>query len=152
MWKKLDINDLRTILSEDEIQRLQTLSLEDDFEDVLNRGMDIVSDMWRGALAAKGYTIDVRDHYTPPEYAYWILIHARFALWTRFPQTPDFALDKAREAEYKKALEILHNPFINVSAPDYSEDPSLSAQSQTIGADSITVPPMRFMPWYTYGG
>lgn len=149
MWKKLDINDLRTILSEDELERLQTLSINpDEMENIVNAGIDLVSDTWRGALGAKGYTLDVRDHYTPPEYRYWILTHARYAVWTRFPNTPDIALDKAREAEYKQALALLKDPYLDVSKPDYSDEPGLSAESTTIGGASIFVPPMRFNAWY----
>lgn len=147
MWKRLNIDDLRAILSEDELDRLENLSVKDDISSVVNAGMDLVSDTWRGALGAKGYLVDVRDHYTPPEYRYWILVHARWAIWTRFPMTPDIALDKARENEYKKALDILKDPFINVSKPDYSDDPELSSMTQTTES-SIFLPPMRFTPWY----
>lgn len=101
MWKKLDINDLRTILSEDELDKLRTLSLDAEIDNIVNDGLNLISDTWRGALGAKGYTLDIRAHYTPPEYRYWILTHARYAIWTRFPNTPGIALDKAREAEYK---------------------------------------------------
>lgn len=146
MWKKLDIDDLRTILSEDEIERLQTISVDDEISSVVNDSIDMISDTWRGALAAKGRTIDVRDHYTPSEYRYWILVHARYAMWTRFPNAPDIALDKAREAEYKKALEILKDPFLDVVPPDYGDDPELSATVDK--SSSIFVPPMRFQPWY----
>lgn len=118
MWKRLNIDDLRTILSEDEIERLNTLSVDNSIESVVNNGIDLISDMWRGALSAKGYTLSKDAYSTPPEYRYWILIHARWAIWTRFPNTPDIALDKAREAEYKQAMELLKNPYINVSKPD----------------------------------
>ena len=54
MWKRLNIDDLRTILSEDEIERLNTLSVDDSIESVVNDGIDLIYDMWRGALSAKG--------------------------------------------------------------------------------------------------
>lgn len=149
MWKKLTIDDLRTILSEDELERLKNISVDGDIENIVNNGLDLVSDTWRGALGARGYTLDVRSHYTPPEYHYWVLTHARWAIWTRFPNTPEIALDKAREIEYKKAMELLKNPYLDVSKPDYSDDPTLSGDT-AFGADSITVPPLRFRDWYLY--
>lgn len=145
MWKRLNIDDLRTILSEDEIERLNTLSVDDSIENVVNNGIDLISDMWRGALSAKGYTLSKDEYSTPPEYRYWILIHARWAIWTRFPNTPDIALDKAREAEYKQAMELLKNPYINVSKPDGEGD-----KDEDIGTGGIYVPPQRFPAWY-YG-
>ena len=61
MWKRLNIDDLRTILSEDEIERLNTLSVDNSIESVVNDGIDLISDMWRGALQAKGYTISKEE-------------------------------------------------------------------------------------------
>ena len=145
MWKRLNIDDLRTILSEDEIERLNTLSVDASIENVVNNGIDLISDMWRGALSAKGYTLSKVEYSTSPEYRYWILIHARWAIWTRFPNTPDIALDKAREAEYKQAMELLKNPYINVSKPDDEGE-----EDNDIGTNGIYVPPQRFPAWY-YG-
>lgn len=82
-------------------------------------------------MLAKGVTVDERDHYTPASYRYWILVMARHAVWTRFPNTPAYALDDARREEYKKALEMLASPTLAAEKPDYSDDPELSGKTFT---------------------
>lgn len=67
-WKKLEIDDLRLILSEDEVEKLDTLSLDTSITAVINDTLNLVSNVWRGALSAKGYTLDIRDNCIPPEY------------------------------------------------------------------------------------
>lgn len=141
-WKRLTTNDLRTLLSEDEVEKLTELATLSSGVDVQN-AIDMVSDTWRGALQAKGVTIDVRDHYTPASYRYWILVHARWAVWTRFPGTPAYALDDARKDEYKKALEILGSAQLAAEKPDYSDDPELSGYVDA-NEGSILVPMQRF--------
>lgn len=141
-WKRLTVDDLRTLLSEDEVDKLTELATLSAGVDVQN-AIDIVSDTWRGALQAKGVDVDVRDHYTPASYRYWILVHARWAVWTRFPGTPSYALDDARKEEYKKALEILGSAALAAEKPNYSDDPSLSSLAST-GGSSIVCPMLRF--------
>lgn len=142
-WKRLTTNDLRTILSEDEVEKLNDLATLSAGVDVQN-GIDIVSDTWRGALLAKGVTVDERDHYTPASYRYWILVMARHAVWTRFPNTPAYALDDARREEYKKALEMLASPTLAAEKPDYSDDPELSGKTFT--QDSSLIVPWQHLP------
>lgn len=137
-WKRLTVDDLRTLLSEDEVDKLTELATLSAGVDVQN-AIDIVSDTWRGALQAKGVEVDVRDHYTPASYRYWILVHSRWAVWTRFPGTPAYALDDARKEEYKKALEILGSAQLAAEKPDYTDDPSLSSLVDA-GEGSILVP------------
>lgn len=146
-WKHLDIDDLRLILSEDEADQLNTYSLNTEMVDVVNETMDVVSDAWRGALAAKGYTLDTRDHYVPPEYSYYVLVHCRHAVWTRFPNSRDIALDERRKEEYDKAMELMRDPFIDVSEPDGGGEPDNRGAPGT-GAGSIRVPLNRIESWY----
>ena len=89
-----------------------------------------MADAWRGAWQAKGYQIDIRDHFVAPEYTYYVLVHARYAIWTRFPNSPAYALDEARKAEYDKALELLKSPYIGTSKPDYSGDPEAEEEAK----------------------
>lgn len=53
-WKKLDINDLRLVLSEDEVLKLNELSLDQSITEVINSTIELVTSAWRGALKAKG--------------------------------------------------------------------------------------------------
>lgn len=67
-WKHLTIDDLRLVLAEDEVQKLDERSLDPGVSEVIQQQLDTVADAFRGAWMAKGYTIDVRDHYVAPEY------------------------------------------------------------------------------------
>lgn len=148
-YKRLTIDDLRTILSEDEVQRLNTLSKDANITQIVNDGIDLVASTWRGALKAKGLNIDTRDYYVPSEYWYYILVHARHAVWTRFTKSTDIALDERRMDEYKKAMELLENPWLNVSKPDWEFDPTNPEnQSAEPATSKIFLPPLRFPPWY----
>lgn len=149
-WKKLTVDDLRLILSEDETTKLNDYSLADGMEDVVLSTIEMVSDVWRGALGAKGYEIDVRSHYVPETYAYYILVHARHAVWTRFPNSENIALDERRKNEYDEAMKLLKDPFLGVDGVS-GEGVSPSAEAVGTGSGSIRVPLMRFPPWYVYG-
>ena len=128
MWKRLKIEDLKKILSDDETEKLEEISTTS--PDVIQDVLDLVADSWRGAWQAKGYQVDVRDHYVAPEYTYFVLVHARYAIWTRFPNSPAYALDEARKAEYDKALELLKSPYIGTSKPDYTGDPEAEEEAK----------------------
>lgn len=149
-WKLYTFDDLRQILSEDEVERLNTLSLDESKIDIINTCMATIADMWRGAFASKGYFVDVRPHYMPPEYAYYYLVHCRHAVWTRFPNSGAIALDDPRNDEYKEALEMLKKPAIATSAPDYSNDPVLSGDTSLYDKQdaAILVPDMRIKTWH----
>lgn len=147
MWKALDINDLRLILSEDETAQLNQYSLDQSMTAVINDTMNMVSDAWRGALSAKGYALDAREHYTPGSYAYYILVHCRWAVWTRFPNSKTIALDDARKQEYEKALELLKDPILDVD-PVTPEGQAGDENAIGTGAGSIRVPWNRIPQWY----
>lgn len=146
MWKRLERTDMEKMLSEDEVQKLAELGRPDGTDPVQDV-LDLTSDVFRGALRAKGHEIDSREHFTPPEYAFFILVVARWTLWTRFPMSPDFANDEARKAEYEFAQGLLKNPYIGTEKPDYSDDPSADPGQKTGGA-SVFVQPLRFPPWW----
>ena len=61
-WNSLDIDDLRYILSEEETKRLNEYSVLSGMTEIVNGTIAMVSDTWRGALAAKGYKLDKRPH------------------------------------------------------------------------------------------
>ena len=147
-WKPLTIDDLMQLLSEDETKQLNTYSLDDRISAVIDGTIDLVADTWRGAFAAKGYKVDTRDHFIPSSYAYYVLVHARHAVWTRFPNSETIALDDRREDEYEKAMELLKDPYIGTDAPDPEYDPSKEADGPGSGSGSIIVPEHRFDQWY----
>lgn len=143
-WKHLQIEDLRQVLAADELRILDKISVEE--QSIVNRTMDTVSDVWRGALSGKGYTLDTRDCYVPPEYAYWILVHCRYAVWSRFPQSSLIAIDKVREEEYKKAMDLLKSPWLNVSKPEDEYNPEKLDPKNNAHKGAIEVPFMREEP------
>ena len=57
-WKKLEMNDLRLVLSEDEMDKLNELSLDESITAVIDDTIELVSNVWRGALKAKGMEIE----------------------------------------------------------------------------------------------
>ena len=150
-WKQLTIDDLRLVLSEDEVDKLNEVSLDPSLSTVIQDQLDMVSDAYRGSWRSKGYTIDVRDHYVAPEYRNAVLNYARFQIFTRFPMTPSFALDENRKKQYEEATELLKNPYIGVSKPDYSDDPELSNMTQHDYDAAISMPWLKFptMPFDT---
>ena len=127
-WKRLTIDDLKLVLAQSEVDQLEERSVE--IADIINKQLDIVVDMFRGAWSAKGYKIDVRPHYVAPEYIIPVLNYARWQIWTRFPATENISLAENRKAGYDEAVELLKNPYIQVSKPDYSNDPVLSADTE----------------------
>lgn len=151
MWKKLTTDDLKMILSEDEVMTLNTTSVDEQLTDIVQNAIDLVSDMFRGAFMAKGYAIDTRDGYIPSGYVLPVLQYARYVAWTRFPNSPVIALDEARKEDVKRLQELLKNPYIGVEKPDWehsSENPEAEGGSQHTG--SISMPFLRFDEQYRW--
>lgn len=148
-WKRLTIDDLRLVLAEDEVEKLDTRSLDQDVSDIIQSQLDCVADAFRGAWKSKGYEIDVREHYVAPEYVQFVLNYARWQIWTRFPMTEDFALSEPREKQYEEARDMLRDPILGTSLPDYSDDPELSSLTNARYDNAISVPWLKFppMPW-----
>lgn len=145
-WKQLTIEDLKMVLSQDEIDRVNSLSLDPALSCVVNDTLDMVSDTWRGALAGKSVKLDTRAHYTPSSYSYYILVHARQVIWSRFPNSQVYAIDEIRKDEAKRALEMLQKTTIGVEPPDWEHDPENPDNPDFRGykAGSITLPKLRF--------
>ena len=149
-WKRLTIDDLRLILSEDETQKLDTLSLNEDITEPINQTILLVSNTWRGAMKGKGYEIDPRDGYIPSAYAYWVLVHSRYAVWSRFPNSSFIAIDEVRKKEYEQAIELLKSPSLDTDKvewflPDGNPNPELSAYTKDgTGGSSMLTPWLRF--------
>lgn len=146
-WSRLTIDDLRLILSEKEVEQLNQYSLDESMTEVINSTIDMIADTWRGALSAKGYALDLRDSYIPSSYKYYVLTHARHAVWTRFPNSEQIALDKRRLQEYEKALDLLKNPILDVD-PVTPEGQAGDEDAIGTGAGSIRVPWNRIPQWY----
>lgn len=147
-WNRCTMNDLRLVLAEDEIERLNTLSLDQSMTEVLQDTLDMVAETWRGAMKGKGMEIDPRSAYIPSAYRLMVLIHARYVIWSRFPNSSNIAIDEVRKKEYEQALEMLKNPIMDVDEVDWylpsgEPNPELSAYVRSTGS-SMTTPWLRF--------
>lgn len=152
MWIHLTPTDLETHLAQDEIDKLQQMSLSTEaYNKILQTTLDQVADAFRGAWQSKGFSIDIREHYVAPEYVKFILDYARYAAWSRFPLSESYGLGEdskssPRQKAYDEAVELLRNPYIGVSRPDYSTDPDLSGRTDLTATNdnSIKIPFQRF--------
>ena len=141
MWNKLTIDDMKLYLSQDELDALNTYSV--DIEDVINKQLDAIADMFRGAFVSKSYEIDTRDHYIPSSYKHFVCTYARYVIWQRFPMSPNVALDDARKEEYKLVSELLKDAYIGVDKPEWehsSNNPDNTGKTQ---GGSIKIPFLR---------
>jgi hypothetical protein len=138
MWKQLTIDDLKLVLAQDEIDKLEERSVE--MENVINSQLDIVADLFRGAWKAKGYKLDVREHYVAPEYIIPILNYARWQIWTRFPMTENYSLSEPRQKGYEEAAELLKDPYIGESDPADPNDPDNPNKPDGIKDAAISMP------------
>ena len=141
-WKHLTIDDLKLVLAQDEVSKLEARSVE--ITDIINKQLDIVADMFRGALAAKGYKLDIREHYVAPEYVIPVLNYARWQIWTRFPATENISLAENRKAGYDEAVKLLENPYIGTSDPYDPTDPDNPNENDKIKDSAISMPYLRF--------
>ena len=139
-WKQLNIEDMKLYLSQDELDVLNNIST--DISDIVNKQLDVIADMFRGAFISKGYEIDTREHYIPSSYQHWVCTYARYVIWQRFPMSPSVGLDEARKQEWNLACDMLKNPRIGVESPEWqysSENPD----NGKVQAGSIGLPFMR---------
>ena len=142
MWSQLTIDDMKLYLSQDELDSLNTYSVNVD--EVVNKELDVIADMFRGAFISKSYEIDTREHYIPSSYKHFVCVYARWSLWTRFPMSPSVALDDARKAEYELVKDLLKDAYIGVDKPDWEYSSNNPENPGKIQGGSIKLPFLRF--------
>ena len=141
-WNRLTIDDMKLYLSQDELDSLNTYSVNVD--EVVNKELDVIADMFRGAFISKSYEIDTREHYIPSSYKHFVCVYARWSLWTRFPMSPSVALDDARKAEYELVKDLLKDAYIGVDKPDWEYSSNNPENTGKIQGGSIKLPFLRF--------
>ena len=141
-WNRLTIDDMKLYLSQDELDSLNTYSTNVD--EVVNKELDVIADMFRGAFISKSYEIDTREHYIPSSYKHFVCVYARWSLWTRFPMSPSVALDDARKAEYELVKGLLKDAYIGVDKPSWEHSSSNPDNTGKIQGGSIKLPFLRF--------
>jgi len=125
MWLELNPSLLRTHLADSEILALETAATTADVDNILKEETHNIAEAWRGRLK-KGHPIDKRTDYVPSELLHFILIHVRYASFTRLPNM-ETLLDKLRQKEWDRANEIFDNPGrITIEDPEeeYIDDPT----------------------------
>lgn len=75
-WLRPTIEHLKLVLAQEELDKLETVSIDTD--DVLQKQLDTIADLFRAAYISRGYTVDVRDHYIDQGYLIPVLNYARF--------------------------------------------------------------------------
>lgn len=151
MWTQLTFNDLKIVLAKDEIDRLTTLQEED--IKIIEDTLDLVADTFRGAIKSKGLKISTVEHSLPSSYRLPALIIARRQVWTRFPNSNDYALDDIRQKEVEHAEHVLKTIPYDVDTIPWEDDPENPENPEYKETDlqgSIYVPYLRFTP-YPYG-
>lgn len=117
MWLHLTPELLRTHLAEPEIQALATVETTNDVASILAEETHNVAESWRGRIK-KYHAIDKRVDYVPSQLLQFILIHVRYASFTRLPQM-ETLLDELRRKEWERANEIFDDPTkIDIDDPE----------------------------------
>lgn len=152
-WQRLRYADLQQVLAQDELDKLDNLSLSSEVSSICETILDNCADAFRGAFRSKSYLIDIRDHYVPKCYHNEVLNIAREQIWSRFPNSKDIAIDDVRKQLYEDAKKTLDNPIRAVPIPDYSDDPELSGRTDlTSNVDGAMTLPLQRIPSLNYDG
>ena len=119
MWLELTPELLKTHLADSEQEALNMTAVESD--NILAEECHNVAEAWRGRLR-KITIVDRRNDYVPSELLQFILIHVRYASFTRLPQMESL-LDKLRQEEWRRANQIFDDPtLIEIEEPEEPED------------------------------
>lgn len=125
MWLKLTPELLKTHLADSEQEALNMTAVES--ENILAQECHNIAEAWRGRLK-KLTIIDKRADYVPSELLQFILIHVRYASFTRLPQMESL-LDKLRQEEWRRANQIFDDPTLiaieEPEDPDEESDPMI---------------------------
>lgn len=151
MWTQLEFNNLKTVLAKEEIEKLTELQDED--KTIVEETLDLVADLFRGAIKSKGLNVSTLEHSVPSSYKLPALIIARRQVWTRFPNSQNIALDDIRQKEVEWAENILKTVPFDIDTIPWEDDPTNPENPEYKEQDlqgSIQVPYLRFTP-YPYG-
>lgn len=151
MWRNVEKKDLAMVLSQDEIDKLENLSTN--YDDIFESSAVLVSNMIRGALSAKGFSLSTLENSIPESYMLIALILIRSFMWSRFPHSNIIAIDEIRLKESEWAKEVLKELPYNPDKIDSEHNPDNPDNPDYVITDNqgtIKVPYLRF-PQYPYG-
>jgi len=107
MWIELTPQLLKTHLAAAEIAALANVQVPFDVDRILADECRNIANAWRSKIRLF-HSIDKRDNYVPESLLEYILIHVRYAAYTRLPAMGEL-LDDLRRAEWSRANEIMDN-------------------------------------------
>ena len=107
MWIELTPELLKTHLAIAEITALATIQKPIDVDMILSDECANIANFWRAKIRLF-HAIDKRANYVPESLLEFILIHLRYACYTRLPSMGEL-LDELRRAEWNRANDVLDN-------------------------------------------
>ena len=107
MWIELTPQLLKTHLAVAEIQALATVQVPISVDQILADECTNIANAWRSKIRLF-HAIDKRENYVPESLLEYILVHLRYACYTRLPAMGDL-LDDLRRREWERANEIFDN-------------------------------------------
>lgn len=122
MWIELTPQLLKTHLAAAEIAALASVQVPFDVDRILADECRNIANAWRSKIRLF-HSIDKRDNYVPESLLEYILIHVRYAAYTRLPAMGEL-LDDLRRAEWSRANDVLDNIrkwFIDPVDPEEEE-------------------------------
>lgn len=106
-WVQLTPQLLKTHLAVAEVQALATVQVPITVDQILADECTNIANAWRGKIRLF-HAVDKRSNYVPESLLEYILIHLRYAAYTRLPQMGDL-LDDLRRREWERANECMDN-------------------------------------------
>ena len=107
MWVELTPQLLKTHLAVAELQALATVQVPITVDEILQDECNNIACAWRGKIRLF-HAVDKRANYVPESVLEYVLIHLRYACYTRLPAMGDL-LDDLRRREWERANEVMDN-------------------------------------------
>jgi hypothetical protein len=123
MWVLLSPELLKTHLAREEIAALATVQVPIDVDRILADECTNIANAWRSKIRLF-HAIDKRADYVPESLLEFILIHLRYACYTRLPAMGEL-LDDLRRREWERANDVMDN------IRKYSIDPVEEGEEET---------------------
>ena len=106
-WIELTPQLLKTHLAATEIATLGSIQIPIDVDRILADECTNIANAWRSKIRLF-HAIDKRENYVPESLLEYILIHLRYACYTRLPAMGEL-LDELRRREWERSNEIFDN-------------------------------------------
>ena len=106
-WVELTPQLLKTHLAAAEIAALGTVQLPISVDQILVDECTNIANAWRSKIRLF-HSVDKRANYIPESLLEYILIHLRYACYTRLPAMGEL-LDDLRRREWERANDVLDN-------------------------------------------